>query len=117
MKYEGDLKDLELFTKVIEINKFCFIYLNKKPIQLGNTAWFKSEVSAKSAIKSHLYANLCQGHYWHKGKNNTFSKEKGWERNNGSVIKTAKEFKIMAKQMTDYLLKEQIFEIKQVNLT
>ncbi|MEO6305110.1 MAG: hypothetical protein ABIP51_18270 [Bacteroidia bacterium] len=109
MKYEGELEDLVKFTAESMSEKWLILF-QSTPYILSNKHTFKLKSGALTALRTHIYANFCQGHYWHKGKDNTFAKEKGWERNNHPE----KEFKKMAKEMSDYLLKEKIFQIIQI---
>jgi hypothetical protein len=113
--YEGDLQDLVAFTPSIDLNEYFVIKFQGQVVN-GNKPLHTSYGRAKASLRSDIFANFCQGHYWHRGKNNTFAKEKGWARNGGLVDKSRKEFKIMAEQMTEWLLQEKIFTIEKVNL-
>lgn len=120
MKYEGDLQDLIQFgcekIETLYVIKFQGMTISCSGKNTKQTVLFSSAGRARRNLEDHIYCNFCQGHYWHKGKNNTFAKEKGWERNSGKVSSSEKEFKVFAKQMTDQLLKDKIFTIEPVTL-
>lgn len=117
--YDGNVSDLVEFG-ARPISDFWIIKLQGVAYCIGRdekkNSFHTSEGRAKFALTNHIYANFCQGHYWHKGKNNTFAIEKGWERNNGRVGPSSIEFKDMAKQMTEWLLESNIFTIVKVTL-
>lgn len=115
MKYEGNLNDLIFAAKPVQ-QAFVVKFNNQVLDLFSNKGKFvhSTEGYAKKALRQYIYANFCQGHYWHKDKNNTFAKEKGWMRNNGKVGISAPEFKLMAKKLTDQLLKDKIFVIEKI---
>ena len=114
MEYEGPIEHLLMGGQ--EVPPMYIIKLNGKTIQIGKSPLYSSEGRAKGSLTKHIYCNFCQGHYWHKGKNNTFAKEEGWNRNGGVVAKSELEFKKFAKEMTQQLLKDGIFTIEKIEL-
>ncbi len=116
MKYEGNLEDLVQFGICEKITTRFVIKFQGVAYCIGKKELFSSEGYAKRALRDHIYGNFCQGHYWHNGKNNTFSKNKGWDRNGGVVSRSREEFKVFAKEMTDQLLKDKIFTIETIVL-
>lgn len=117
--FVGKLAEL-LFGAELAEEQWCVKVLGDKvmkfPIGSGGRIIFNSEKRAKNALVDHIYGNYCQGHYWHKGKDNTFAHEGGWNRNGGDVAKSRKEFKEFAKQTTEWLLDNRYFTIEKVNL-
>jgi len=109
MKYEGDINDLVFYTEPVN---FYYITFNDKCYKINDKITFESYQEAKENLIKYIYVNFCQGHYWHKNKDNTFSKNEGWLRNNGLVSKSQKEFEKMSVDLTEYLLDEKIFIIK-----
>jgi len=90
IKYSGDLNDLLIFTTKVE--ELYYISFKDNCYKLDKQIFFNSYNKAKSNLVKHLYHNFCQGHYWHKNKDNTFSKNMGWERNGGNVNMSKDEF-------------------------
>ena len=118
MKFEGDITDLVKF-KARPVKEFWVIKLNHIIYSFDKRekdAFYTKEGYAKASLRNHIYANFCQGHYWHKGLNNTFEKEGGLQRNNGNVDKSREEFYTMANEMTEQLLKDKIFTIEKIIL-
>ena len=116
--YEGDLQDLVAFA-LTKIDEMYVVKFQGKVYSFGNDlrhAFHTSEGYAKKALRDHIFGNYCQGHYWHKGKKNTFAFEKGWSRNNGYVDQSRKEFKKMSEEMTEWLLENKIFTIEKISL-
>jgi hypothetical protein len=117
--YEGNLEDLIQFG-ASRISEFFIVKFQGKTISIGNQpkkdTFHITEGYAKMALRNHIYNNFCQGHYWHKGKKNTFENEHGWMRNSGMVAKSQKDFKVMAAEMTEWLLVEKIFTIEKITI-
>lgn len=61
-----------------------------------------------------LTANYHQGHYWHKGKDNTFEKEGGHMRNGGKMAGLDKVFKELGADLTEKALKCRMFTLRQL---
>ena len=112
IKYSGDLNDLVLFGAEL-IEDLYYITFQDKIYSLEDKKVFTSFNNAKQKLTKHLYRNFCQGHYWHENKNNTFSQNLGWMRNSGNVNKSDKEFKELAKQLTETLLNDKVFKIQK----
>lgn len=117
--YEGPLEDLIAFGAMTVTEKWIVKFQGKTLI-LGHSAKndliHNSEGFAKRALREHIEANYCQGHYWHKGKKNTFAKEMGWMRNNGNTGASRADFKKFAYETTDWLLEQKIFTIEKIQL-
>lgn len=112
LEFEGDLNDLvSLSTKISDL--YCIMF-NNECYQLNKNITYKTVKAAEHGLYNYIYQNFCTGHYWHKDKNNTFSKNLGWTRNNGVVDISIPEFKKMAKQLTKNLLDNKIFEVKKI---
>ncbi len=118
MEWIGDKNDLIKFGTEFVKDVYVIKFDNKIINLFYKKAFtYKSYNFAKSKLREHLYCNFCQGHYWHEKLVNTFSIEKGWMRNNSqSTDKSSAEFKIMAKELTDHLLENKIFEIVKLEL-
>lgn len=111
--YTGDLNDLVKFVGEPIVS--CWIILFQGvPYKFDKSQVHRTEGLAKACLKNAIHANFCQGHYWHENTNNTFAQEKGWMRNKGFTAGLEEEFKQMAVEMTEWLLTEKIFEIKQL---
>lgn len=92
--YTGNLKDLILHGSE-SMEEYWFILFQGKPYFVSYTkgsGLHRTEALAKVALKKHIEAQFCQGHYLHKGKGNTFEQEGGWTRNNGNVNISRREF-------------------------
>jgi hypothetical protein len=111
MDYFGNIEDLKSGASVV--TELYVIKLGDSILDVGEKSRpvYDTLESAKRALTNHVYANFCQGHYWHKGKDNTFAKEMGWERNGGKVSKSSEEFKQMAKDLTKSLLENGTIKI------
>lgn len=114
-EWEGPLEDLVKFG-CREVLEFWVVKLNGKTYEIGKKTLYESEGKAKGALKKHLYYNYCQGHYWHKGKNNTFAHEKGWMHNGGPIGGLDKLFKVMGAETAEWLLERKIFTIEKLRL-
>lgn len=116
MPYVGKQNDL-IIHGCESIQDYWFILFNGVPYSISydkKSGLHRTEALAKVALKKHIEAQFCQGHYWHKGSGNTFEQAGGWTRNNGNVSISRREFKQMAIELTEWLLTEKIFEIKQL---
>jgi hypothetical protein len=114
MKYQGKIEDIVSGSAELKDEIFILKLGNKiVTTEKGKTS-FDSFKQAQKALEKIVYSQFCHGHYWHKGKNNTFEQEGGWLRNNGNVDKNAKEFAKFATEMTKQLLIDKIFEIKKI---
>lgn len=103
-------EDLQL----IYVNDIYVVTHNDKIITIDDKSTFSSVSDAKRKLQKILTANYHQGHYWHKGKNNTFSKEGGHMRNGGVMAGLDKIFKKLGKELTDELLSNGTFVIKKI---
>jgi len=110
MKYTGDQEDLMFAGEYVK--GFWFIKFKGKIIKLNNKVTYSTFNKAKAGLKTHIYQQFCQGHYWHKNKGNSFEKEGGFMRYGGHELgRCGEDFKPMSKEMTDWLLGEGIFII------
>lgn len=118
MKYEGNKQDLVRFVAERLTGEFYIVKFENNSYDLSGKGKFiyTSIKKATKAIEFVIFCNFCQGHYWHKGKNNTFEKEQGWMRNSGKVETSKNEFKQMAKDLTKQLLADKLFIIEKINL-
>jgi hypothetical protein len=118
MKYEGNLQDLVSFSAERITSDYFVIKFQNQPYDFSGKGKFvyRSVGYATAALNNHMFVNLLQGHYWHKGKNNTFEKEKGQMRNGGLIAGLSQEFKKMAKELVKQLLADKIFTIEKINL-
>lgn len=105
-----DFKDLVL----IDIVDVYVVTYNGQIITIDGKTTFSSINKAKNNIQKVLTANYIQGHYWHKGKANTFCDEGGQMRNNGIMNGLDKIFKKLGAELTNELLDNSIFIIKKL---
>lgn len=101
--------------KLTEIQEIYVVTYDDKIITLGGKTTFSKYAYAKNRLCYVLTSNYHQGHYWHKGKNNTFSDEGGHMRNGGVMSGLDKIFKKLGKELTEKLLNENVFVIKKYN--
>lgn len=114
--YVGDLKDL-ISHGSEPIEDYWFILFQGKPysINFGKASGLhRSEALAKAALKKYILCQFIQGHYWHKGKNNTFEHERVLMKPSANHSVVERELKQMSIELTEWLLSENIFEIKQL---
>jgi hypothetical protein len=79
-----------------------------------NGGLHRTEALAKVALKKHIESQFTNGAYWHRDTKNTFFIDGAWNKNTpGANIRRA-DFKQMAIEMTEWLLEQKIFEIKQL---
>lgn len=115
-EWTGPLEDLVKSSARVE-DEFWVIRFKGKTYSFGGKSPFhSSEGRAKGALRRHIESNYNQGHYWHKGAKNTFADEGGHFRNGGRMAGLDKIFKVMAKETTDWLLEENIFEIERIKV-
>lgn len=100
-------EDLQL----TDIENIYVVTYDSKVVSLEGKNTFTSAASAKNRLRKVLTANYQQGHYWHKDKDNTFSKEGGHMRNGGVMSGLTKIFNKLGKELTDELLHNDIFTI------
>lgn len=103
-------EDLQL----INVDDIYVITHNDKIITIEGKTTFSTIINAKKKLQKVLTANYHQGHYWHKGKENTFSDEGGHMRNGGVMAGLDKIFKKLGKELTEELLSNGIFVIKKM---
>jgi hypothetical protein len=113
-EWSGPLDDL-LFS-AYEVPDLWVIQFKGRSYQMGKKMVHTSEGRAKAALRKHIEANYHQGHYWHKGKKNTFADEGGHFRNGGVMAGLDKIFKEMGKETTEWLLNEGIFTIEKIKI-
>jgi hypothetical protein len=87
---------------------------NDKIITIDGKTTFSKASNAKNRLKRMLTANYHQGHYWHKGKKNTFADEGGHMRNGGVMAGLDKVFKKLGKELTDEVLANETFKIEKI---
>ena len=114
MKYTGDQEDLMFAGEYVK--GFWFIKFKGKIIKLNNKVTYSTFNKAKAGLKTHIYQQFCQGHYWHKGCKNTFADEGGHYRNGGVMAGLDKVFKVMGTETTEWLLNEGIFTIEIIKI-
>ena len=85
-----------------------------KIVDLDGKQTFSRVGYAKSRLKKVLTANYNQGHYWHKGKKNTFAAEGGHFRNGGKMAGLDKIFKEFGSKLADELLDNSMFTIEKI---
>ena len=100
--------------KLIEVQEIYVVTYDDKILSLDGKTTFSKYAYAKNRLHSVLTSNYHQGHYWHKGKDNTFAAEGGHMRNGGVMSGLDKIFKKLGKELTEELLDENVFAIKKL---
>lgn len=114
--WEGDLKDLNFWSNPVNLHPWCIKFQNEYVIldTSKSKGMYETKNKALSDLKRHLFKNFLQGHYWHKGKNNTFTKFKGLARNNGIQAGLDEDFTELTKRLMKNLLEKKIFTVEQI---
>lgn len=107
-----EFKDLEYAEKISEI----FVVMHEGEIvKLDKKISFNSYNKAKSELSKIIEANYHQGHYWHRKKNNVFTKEGGKMRLGGKQEGLDEIFKGLTKELVEKLLIDGTFVIKSIS--
>jgi len=115
MKYEGNKDDLFQFVGKC-VSDLWVIKMDGKTYKMdcGQLA-HGSYNRARRVLISAMKANFYQGHYWHKGKDNTFEHEGGQMRLDGVQRGLDVIFDPMAEKFVDQALKDGLIVIEKIN--